>query len=72
MHPVYLTGEELADRLRVSPKTIANWRNMGRGPKFLRSSEGKRGRVLYRLEDVEQWERRNLLSKASEQVRPGL
>ena len=62
----YLTTEELADRLRRSPGTIANWRSKGQGPRFLRPSGGKRGRILYRLEDIDEWERSSLLSRASE------
>lgn len=65
--PPYLTTEELADRLRRSPGTIANWRSQGQGPRFLRPSGGKRGRILYRLDDIDEWEHNMLLSRASEE-----
>ncbi len=60
----YLTGEELAVRLRRAPGTIANWRSSGRGPRYLKPSGGKRGRILYRLQDVEAWETDNLIGGA--------
>jgi hypothetical protein len=42
---------EVADRLRVPEKTLAQWRYLGQGPQFL-----KVGRfVRYRWSDVETW-----------------
>ena len=62
----YLTTEELADRLRRTPGTIANWRHAGKGPRFLRPRGNSKGRILYRLEDVEHWERQSLRHSANE------
>lgn len=53
--PVYLTTKELATRLRVTPGTISVWRHRGEGPPHVKLV----GKVLYRLEDVEDWERDN-------------
>lgn len=52
----FLTPEELIDRWRgvVSLKTLENWRGCGKGPDFYRPARGK---VLYRLSDVDAWER---------------
>lgn len=54
--PAWLSPEELALRWRgvFTLKTLANWRSSQGGPRFFRM----RGRVLYRLEDVEAFERR--------------
>ena len=48
-----LTPAELAERLKTSPGTLANWRVMGKGPKWWKPSPKK---VLYPLVDVESWE----------------
>ena len=51
----HLTTEELAERIGgdISPRTIEDWRQDGRGPKFIRPG----GRyVRYREVDVEAWE----------------
>ncbi len=53
---VFLTGPELAHRLRRSDGTIANWRSSGKGPPYMKPSGGLRGLVLYRLSDVLEWE----------------
>jgi hypothetical protein len=37
---------------KIAPRTLANWRSRGLGPKFAKIG----GRVLYRLADVEAWE----------------
>ena len=48
----WLTREEVAERLRISPSTIAEWAVKGTGPKY-----AKFGRhVRYRITDVEAWE----------------
>jgi hypothetical protein len=53
---VLLNQKELVDRWRnvVTPKTLANWRWGGVGPEFIKVGT----RVLYRLEDVEKFEKR--------------
>jgi hypothetical protein len=43
---------ELADRWRVSPKTLERWRWLRKGPRFIKIG----GRVVYRLVDVESFE----------------
>ena len=49
MTPTFLTTLELADRWRVSPRTIEDWRRRQRPPHAVRIGR----RVLYRLTDVE-------------------
>jgi hypothetical protein len=46
------TQEQLAQRWYLSPRTLEQWRWLGKGPKFLKIG----ARVLYREEDVEAWE----------------
>jgi excisionase family DNA binding protein len=50
--PAYLTPEEVAERLRLSPRTLSNWRAKGKGPKCIRI-EG--GRVRYPEADFIDW-----------------
>jgi hypothetical protein len=54
---VFLTPEQLAERWGVSVSTLATWRSPSRavGLAFVKVS-GRR--VLYRLSDVEEFERR--------------
>ena len=49
-------GKNLAERLNVTRETLANWRNKGLGPAFVKLTEGRRGHVRYRLADVMAWE----------------
>lgn len=46
-----LTIADLADRCRVSKKTVYRWNTEGTGPRRIGV-----GRVRYRLSDVEKWE----------------
>ncbi|WFR97449.1 helix-turn-helix domain-containing protein [Rhizobium tumorigenes] len=43
-----LTTDEVAARLRASLPTLARWRGEGEGPAYVK----RRGRVLYREEDL--------------------
>ena len=47
---------ELAERWRISPRTLERWRCADTGPVWLQLN----GRVLYRLEDVLAFERSRL------------
>lgn len=48
----HLNQIELAQRWRISPRTLERWRWLGQGPQYLKIG----GRVIYRLEDVETFE----------------
>ena len=52
----HLVQSELAERWRVSPRTLERWRSDGTGPAWLQLN----GRVVYRIEDVEGFERLRL------------
>lgn len=59
----HLNQIELADRWNISHRTLERWRWSGDGPDFVKIG----GRVVYRLEDVEAYEReqtRRVRSKA--------
>lgn len=55
----WITREELAERLRVSPSTLAGWAVKKKGPRFARFGR----HIRYRLSDVEAWEE-SLLAEA--------
>ncbi len=52
MQVIHLSQKELADRWRMSQATLERWRSDRIGPVFLKI----RGRVLYRLIDIEAFE----------------
>jgi len=54
MTPTYLNQQELADRWRLSPRTLERWRWLKTGPNYIKIG----GKVTYALTDVEAYERR--------------
>ena len=52
----HLDQRGLAERWRVSTRTLEQWRWQGKGPRYLKIG----GRVVYRVEDVEAFEAANL------------
>lgn len=59
-----LNEQELADRWGISIKTLQRWRCTALGPRFLKLGN----RVGYRVEDVEQYERRVSRDSTSERA----
>lgn len=55
----YVRPEKLAVTLGVSSGTLSNWRVKGGGPKFTKLG----GRVVYSLEEVEKWLKKNTRRK---------
>lgn len=52
MNTEYLTTTEVADKLRVSVRTLEKWRRFpGKGPLFHKVGH----RVVYAVLDVDQW-----------------
>jgi hypothetical protein len=49
----HLDQKLLAERWRISSRTLEQWRWQGRGPRYLKIG----GRVVYRLSDIEEFER---------------
>lgn len=56
-----LTPAELAKRLRVSVKTLANWRVTGRGPAFIKVG----GFVRYSEFEITRWEEANTFNSTA-------
>jgi hypothetical protein len=52
----HLNQIQLSRRWSLSPRTLERWRWLKTGPVYLRAG----GRILYRLEDIEAFERSNL------------
>ena len=52
----HLTQIQLADRWRMSERTLERWRWLGQGPRFMKLG----GRVAYRVQDVEAFEAEQL------------
>ena len=63
MRVTCLNQTELAARWKISPRTLERWRWIGEGPHFLKLG----GRVIYRIEDVEAFEREMLRAARDEQ-----
>lgn len=53
---MFLNQCELAQRWRLSGRTLERWRYEKRGPSWVRAG----GRVLYRVTDIEEFERLGL------------
>lgn len=63
----HLNQRQLAERWNVAEATLERWRSAGIGPVYLKL----RGRVLYRVEDIEEYEARSLHSSTSSRVMAG-
>ena len=63
MTTTHLSQTDLANRWRMSPRTLERWRFTGEGPQFIKLG----GRVVYRLEDIEAFENRQI-----RQLTPGI
>lgn len=48
---IYLTTEEAARSLKISAKTLCNWRSSGGGPPFCKFGSS----VRYKLGDLDLW-----------------
>ena len=48
----HLNQFDLAQRWRISPRTLERWRWLDLGPRYLKIG----GRVVYRIEDIEAYE----------------
>lgn len=62
-----LTQRELAARWQVSEACLERWRSEGRGPVFMKLV----GRVVYRIEDIEEFETQSLRASTSEPAAMG-
>lgn len=60
----HLNQIELAARWNISHRTLERWRWSGEGPRYIKIG----GRVVYRLEDVEDYEKEQL--RAGTAIKP--
>lgn len=51
-----LSPAKAADVLGVSVETLGKWRRTGRGPAFIKASEGRQGRIGYWPSDIAAWQ----------------
>ena len=63
----HFNQRQLADRWAVSEASLERWRSEGIGPVFLKIQ----GRVLYRLEDIEEYETQCLRKSTAERACTG-
>ena len=52
----HINQKQLAERWRISQRTLERWRAIGWGPLFLKIG----GRVVYRIEDILAYEEQHL------------
>lgn len=52
-----LDQRQLAARWNMNPRTLENWRQQGRGPKFFKLHNGPKAPVRYRMEDIVNYEK---------------
>ena len=62
----YLTNNEAAEFLKISPRTLERLRVTGTGPSFLKAGIGKRSRVLYKHSEIVEWLENNRYQSTSE------
>lgn len=53
--PLVMTPQECADYIRVTERTLTNWRDRGHGPRFKKTGPGKTAQIRYLLSDVDAW-----------------
>ena len=58
----HLNQIDLAARWNISHRTLERWRWTGEGPRFVKLG----GRVVYRLEDVEAFEREQIRASTAD------
>lgn len=58
---ILMTQSQLGERWHLSPRTLERWRWEGIGPVHLKIG----GRVLYRLEDIEAYERKQIRTETA-------
>lgn len=59
---VFLTQNEAAKHLRLSPRTLERQRVAGSGPRFTKAGK----RVLYRIDELDSWTTARTFSSTAE------
>lgn len=55
MADALLTPMQVQDTYGFNKQTLANWRWLGHGPAFIKTTGGKGGRIMYRRSDIEKF-----------------
>ena len=62
---IYMLDEKkAAELLDLSPRTLQNWRGIGKGPQYVKLFKKS---VRYRLEDIKEWIEKNVRRSTSDQ-----
>ena len=54
-NPLYLTSDKLSIRWSLLPETLGKWRYLRKGPPYYKIGN----RVLYKISDIEEFEKKN-------------
>lgn len=57
-----LTEKELAERWRITPETLRNWRSLKKGIPYFGLMGETKPRIRYRLVDIEKYEEENVVN----------
>ncbi|WP_017941536.1 MULTISPECIES: helix-turn-helix domain-containing protein [unclassified Thioalkalivibrio] len=57
-----MTPQQAAEYLHLSPRTLIRWRNMRKGPPWVKAGQ----RIIYRRADVDAWLARNVQAPVAE------
>lgn len=57
MSAKFISTKALAERWGLDHRTLINWRSLKDGPRYLKLGRGKNCRVVYRLSEIEAYEK---------------
>ncbi len=63
---LYLTAQDAANILRLSIRTLERMRVEGTGPRYHKAGPGKRARVLYCRDELDEWLRSKMFNSTAE------
>lgn len=55
----FFTTEQLADRWKMKVETLEIWRQRGKGPKWIKLTDGQRPSIRYPIETIHEYEAAN-------------
>lgn len=61
-----LTEKELAERWKIKPETLRNWRAQKKGIPYFGLMGDIKPRIRYRIQDIEKYESENVINPSSE------
>ncbi|WP_086560128.1 helix-turn-helix transcriptional regulator [Streptomyces africanus] len=50
-----LSPRQVHTEYGFTPRTLANWRRLGTGPEYIKTTDGRTGRIRYRRSTFEAW-----------------